>query len=59
MESQAKVVALAIIFMILPTVAVIMRLWVKIVKKARLTYDDYMIFPALVSFYAGGHIGNR
>ena len=48
-ESKEKVIALAITFMILPTVAVALRFWAKAIKKARPTSDDYMILFALVS----------
>lgn len=49
-ESQRKVVVLAIVFMVLPTIAVVFRLWAKAIKKLRPTADDYMILPALVIF---------
>ena len=49
-ESQRKVIVLAIVFMVLPTIAVGFRLWAKVIKKLRPTADDYMILPALVIF---------
>ena len=48
-ESKEKVVALAIIFMILPLITVTLRIWSKIERKSSLTADDHMILLALVN----------
>ena len=48
-SSQGQVVAIAIIFMLLPSAFVGMRLWAKLLSQGRLTWDDYTIFAAMVS----------
>ena len=47
-SSQGQVVAIAIIFMLLPGAFVGMRVWAKFLSQGRLTWDDYTIFGAMV-----------
>lgn len=42
-------IAVAIIFSILPITGVIMRFWARKVKRVRLEIDDYLMLPALAS----------
>jgi hypothetical protein len=47
-ESPPKQYAFAVIFSILPTVAVALRFWARKRKKAQLLWDDWAIVLALV-----------
>ena len=48
-DGQEQAVALAIIFMLLPVVAVALRFRAKSIVKGPTTHDDYMILLALVN----------
>lgn len=54
-DRKGTVVALAIAFIILPITAVVFRFWAKSITRMRLTADDYMIIPALVSYSPYDH----
>lgn len=41
-------IALGLVFIFLPAVFVILRVWARIVSRAGLSWDDYTIFAALV-----------
>lgn len=47
--SKGQQVAIGVIFLILPTAFVGLRVWARIVSRAGLSWDDYLIFLALVS----------
>jgi len=47
-ESPEKMYAIATIMTILAVLAVGLRFWARLVKKSGLSWDDYMILPALV-----------
>lgn len=46
--SPASIIAIAVIFSVLPTLGVSLRIWARKVKKVPLGIDDYLILPALV-----------
>ena len=54
-KSKGKVITLAIVFIILPMVAVVLRFWAKAMKRAVLILDNYMIIFALVSLIILGN----
>ena len=47
-ESAGKMYALAIVLGLLAIVATVLRLYARRIKQASLSWDDYMILPALV-----------
>jgi hypothetical protein len=47
-ESPEKMYAIATIMTILAVLAVGLRFWARLVKKSGLSWDDYIILPALV-----------
>ena len=47
-ETPGKMYALATVWTLLAAVAVLLRLHVRKIKKARLAWDDYMILFAMV-----------
>ena len=46
--SKGQTIAVGVIFMILPTVLVGLRVWAKSMSRKGLGWDDYLIFLALV-----------
>ena len=48
--TKGQTIAIGVIFMILPTVCVGMRVWAKTLSRGGLGWDDYLIFLALVCF---------
>ena len=52
-ETPGKMYALGTVLTILATVAVLLRLHARKIKKATLAWDDYMILVALVSRIPG------
>ena len=52
--SPGEMIALAVIFSILPPIAVGLRLWARRIMKARYGLDDYFIFVALVITITSG-----
>lgn len=49
-ESPERMYAIATIMTVLALLAVGLRFWARHVKKSGLSWDDYMILPALVCF---------
>ena len=49
-ESAGKMYALAVILSLLAMMATAMRFYARRIKQATLSWDDYMILPALVRF---------
>lgn len=47
-ESAGKMYALAIVLSLLAIVATLLRFYARRIKQASLSWDDYMILPALV-----------
>ena len=47
-SSKGETIAIAVIFMVLPTGFVSLRVWAKTMGRAGLGWDDYLIFLALV-----------
>ena len=47
-SSRGETIAIAVIFTILPTAFVSLRVWAKTMGRAGLGWDDYLIFLALV-----------
>ena len=52
--SPGEMIALAVIFSILPIIVVGLRLWARRIMKARYGLDDYFIFAALVITITSG-----
>ena len=48
-ETPTKMYVLAAVLTVLAVVATLLRLYARRIKQAQLSWDDYMIFPALVS----------
>ena len=48
-SSQGQVIAIGVIFLVLPTAFVGMRIWAKTMTRGGLGWDDYLICAALVS----------
>lgn len=46
--SPEELIALSIVFMVVPIVAAGLRVWAVRIKKAEFAADDYLIFPGLV-----------
>ena len=53
--SPGEMIALAVIFSILPLIAVGLRLWARRIMKARYALDDYFIFVALAITITSGY----
>lgn len=51
--SKGEMIILGIVFLLLPIVAVVLRIWAKKIQRTSLAWDDYLIFPALVFAVAG------
>lgn len=49
-DSKAEIIVIGVIFMILPTIATVLRVWARSIVQTKLAIDDYLIFPALVPF---------
>ena len=47
--SQGQMIALGVVFLVLPTIAVGLRIWAKTISRKGLASDDYLILLALVS----------
>ena len=48
-ETPGKMYALAVVLTLLAIAAVLLRIYARRITKQRLEWDDYMVFPALVS----------
>lgn len=48
--SKDEMVGLGATFLVLPCVFVSLRVWAKWLSRRSLQWDDYLIFPALVSW---------
>ena len=53
--SPTEMIALAVLFSILPLIAVALRLWARRILKARFAMDDYLVFVALAMCIAAGY----
>ena len=49
--SKEQMISLAIVFMVLPTIFYLLRLWAKTLIAKRLSVDDYLAGVALVSSF--------
>jgi len=58
-ESPEKMYAIATIMTILALLAVGLRFWARHVKKSGLSWDDYLILPALVCYSSIFHLRAR
>lgn len=47
--SQSQMVGIGVFFIILPFLAVALRIWAKLLGPRGIALDDYLIFSALVS----------
>ena len=47
-SSQGQAIAIAVMFLVLPTAFVGLRVWAKTMSRGGLGWDDYLIFAALV-----------
>ncbi|KAG8531258.1 uncharacterized protein KY384_004616 [Bacidia gigantensis] len=48
MTSQSQVITIGVIFLLLPTAFVVLRIWAKTMSRGGLAWDDFMIFGALL-----------
>ena len=46
--SRGQMIALGVLFTVLPTLVVGLRIWAKTMSRRGLAWDDYLIFLALV-----------
>ena len=47
-DSKGEIVALGVVFMVLPAIATVLRVWARSIVGSKLAADDYLIFMALV-----------